>query len=198
MNKAEFLSALQAHLVGLPEEEWRERVDFYREMIEDRMEDGLAEEEAVAAVGDLEQIAEQILAETPLMKLAKQRIKPKRRMKAWEIVLLVLGFPVWGALLIAAVAVLLALYSALWAVLISLWAVFASVLASGVAVFAAGVGLLWLNAFAGLSMLGAGLIFMGLSVFFFFGCRLAVKGTLLLTRGMGLGLKRCFMRKEAA
>ena len=197
MNKQEFLSALQERLAGLPGEDLQERLSFYSEMIDDRMEDGLSEEDAVSAVGGLEEIVAQIVAETPLMNLAKERIKPKRRMNAWEIVLLAVGSPIWLSLLIAAVAVILSLYISLWAVLISLWASFAAVLVSGVAVFAAGAGVIWLNAFAGLSMLGAGLVCMGLSVFWFFGCKAATEGTILLTRKLGLGLKRCFMRKEA-
>ena len=56
MNKQEFLSRLRKQLRGLEDRE--ERVTFYSEMIDDRMEDGLSEEEAVAAVGSLENFAE--------------------------------------------------------------------------------------------------------------------------------------------
>ena len=69
-------------------------------MIADRMEDGLSEEDAVASVGSVEEIAAQIIADTPLSKLAKAYIKPKRRLTAWEIVLLALGFPIWFSLLV--------------------------------------------------------------------------------------------------
>ena len=52
MNKTEFLVRLQQGLTGLPQEDIDERLNFYNEMISDRMEDGLGEEEAVACVGD--------------------------------------------------------------------------------------------------------------------------------------------------
>ena len=47
MNKEEFLSELRTKLSGLPQEDIEERISFYSEMIDDRMEDGISEEEAV-------------------------------------------------------------------------------------------------------------------------------------------------------
>ena len=71
MDKAAFLSQLEKGLAGLPREDLEERLSFYREMIEDRMEDGLSEAEAVEAVGPVEAVISQIIAETPLTKLVK-------------------------------------------------------------------------------------------------------------------------------
>ena len=45
MNKQEFLTRLRLGLAGLPQEEIAERVSFYHEMIDDRVEDGLTEED---------------------------------------------------------------------------------------------------------------------------------------------------------
>lgn len=47
MNKQEFLVKLRKGLSGLPKEDIEERLTFYSEMIDDRMEEGLSEEEAV-------------------------------------------------------------------------------------------------------------------------------------------------------
>ena len=95
-------------------------------MLDDQMEEGLSEEEAVAAVGPVDEIVRQIIADTPLAKLAKERMRPRRQLKAWEIVLLVLGSPLWLSLGLAAIAVIFAFYVVLWSVSVSLWAVFAS------------------------------------------------------------------------
>lgn len=54
MKKQEFLDALQAGLTGSGDAE--EVLDFYREMIEDRMEDGMEEEAAVEQLGSVEDI----------------------------------------------------------------------------------------------------------------------------------------------
>lgn len=52
MQKTEFLDRLRAALADLPAEELEKTLGYYAEMIEDRMEDGMDEEAAVAAMGD--------------------------------------------------------------------------------------------------------------------------------------------------
>ena len=78
MHKQEFLDRLQAGLAGLPQADIEERLNFYHEMIADAMEEGLTEEEAVASVGSVGQIVNQIVAEIPLGRLAKEKMKSKR------------------------------------------------------------------------------------------------------------------------
>ena len=119
MTKNEFLGALRLRLSGLSESDIEEHISFYSEMIEDRIEDGASEEDAVCGIGSVEDIAAQIIADIPLTKIAKERIKPKRRLRAWEIVLLAVGSPIWLSLGIAAAAVILALYVVIWALIIS-------------------------------------------------------------------------------
>ena len=51
MTKLKFLLLLNERLSHLPSKEVEERLAFYSEMIEDRMEEGLSEEEAVSEVG---------------------------------------------------------------------------------------------------------------------------------------------------
>ena len=197
MNKAEFLDLLRKRLAGLPEGDIEERLAFYGEMIEDRMEEGQSEADAVAAMGDAEEIAAQIIAETPFVRLAKERIKPKRRLNTWEIVLLAVGSPIWLSLAVAALAVVLSLYVALWSVVVSLWAAFGSFIAGAAGGVAVGcVYIVTGNALAGLVMIGAGLVLAGLAILFFFGCKAATKGAALLAKGMALGAKRCLLRRR--
>lgn len=197
MTKQEFITALRARLSGLPRQEVEERLAFYSEMIDDRMEEGISEAEAVADVGSVDAIAEQILSDIPLSRIAKERIKPQRSIKTWEIVLLVLGSPIWLSLAIAALAVILSLYVVLWSVVVSLWAVFASLAACAFGGTFAGLALLfWGKGFTGLALLGMGLVCLGLAIFFFFGCKEATKGIVVLTQRIALGIKRSLVRKE--
>ena len=106
MNKQEFITKLKAMLSDLPENEITERIDFYSEMIDDRIEDGLTEEDAVADLGSIEDIRAQIVKDTPITKIIKEKIKPKKRLRAWEIVLIVIGSPLWLPLLVVEFAVL--------------------------------------------------------------------------------------------
>ena len=198
MTKYEFIGALREKLRGLPEQEIGDRLNFYGEMIEDLMEEGLSEEEAVGDIGSVEDIAAQIIAETPLVKIVKDKIKPKRRIRAWEIVLIAVGFPVWLPLLIAAVAVILSLYVVVWSVMISLWAIFAAVALSAVACVALGVCLIVVGrVYNGLALLGVGIFCAGLSIFIFLGCKAATKGIVLLTKKIAIGIKNSFLKKEA-
>ena len=197
MTKQDFINALQVKLIGLPKQDTEERLAFYSEMIDDRMEDGLSEEDAVAAIGSIDDVKAQIIADIPISKIAKERMKPKRRLKAWEIVLLALGSPIWLSLAIAAFAVLLALYVVLWSLVVSIWSVFVSLVASSFACIAGGVVLIIFgNTFIGLAAIGAGIVCAGLSIFLFFACKAATKGVILLTKAITLGIKKCFVKKE--
>ena len=199
MTKREFLAQLRQGLNGLPQEDVEERLNFYGEMIDDRVEEGVSEEEAVAAAGSVPEIVQQTVADIPLAKLAKEKVKPQRKLKAWEIVLLVLGSPIWLSLLIATAAVVLSLYVVLWSVIVSLWSIFASLTAcafGGVTVgivFACGA-----QPLTGIAILGGGLVCAGLSIGMFCGCRAATRGILLLTKKLALGIKRCFLKKGDA
>lgn len=65
MNKQEFLASIKAGLSDLPEEDIQRTVDFYGEIIDDCMEDGMAEEDSVAALGPVEEIISYIRADSP-------------------------------------------------------------------------------------------------------------------------------------
>ena len=199
MSKQEFLAWLRKGLSGLPQNDIEERLAFYSEMIEDQMEDGVSEEEAVSAIGSVDEIVAQVVAETPLMKIAKERIKSKRRLSTGEIVLLTLGSPIWLSLGIAAFAVILSLYISLWAVIISLWSVFASFVGCSIGgVLACVIFAVGDNGVSGLAMLAAGIVCAGLAIFVFYGCKAATKGTLILTNKKLIWIKNCFKGKEVA
>jgi uncharacterized membrane protein len=199
MTKHEFITQLRVKLSGLPEREVEERLDFYAEMIDDCIEDGRTEEEAVAQIGSVDEVASQIVADIPLLAIAKKKIKPARRLKTWEIVLLCVGSPVWVPLLIAAPAVAFALYVSLWAVIVSLWAAFGSLVGGAFAGIASGLALsMGANVPAGLALIGAGVVCAGLSIFVFFGCKAATRGVVVLAGKTVLTIKRLFIKKEGA
>lgn len=199
MRKQEFLAQLRKGLSGLPQDEIEERLTFYSEMIEDQVEEGFSEEEAISAVGSVDEIVAQVVAETPLAKIAKERMKSKRRINAGEIVLLALGSPIWISLGIAAFAVILSLYISLWAVIISLWAVFASLAVCSISgVLACVIFTVGGNGTSGIAMLAVGFVCAGLSIFMFYGCKAVTEGILMLTKKMAKWIKNCLIKKEEA
>jgi uncharacterized membrane protein len=199
MNKQEFLSKLGNALAGLPKDEIEDRLTFYSEIIDDLVEDGLSEEEAVKSIGTVDEIIVQIVKDIPLSKLVKEKIKPNKKLKAWEIVLLALGSPIWFSLLIALLAGLFSLYISLWAIIVSLWAVFVSFAASSLAGIATGIGFITRGPLSsGLFTIGAALVLAGLSILLFFGCKMATKAVALFTGKLLACVKRLFIKKEEA
>ena len=197
MTKQVFLDELQARLSGLPQQDVEERLGFYGEMIDDRMEEGVPEDAAVAELGSVEEVVEQILDGYPLSKLVKERVKPGRGLRAWEIALLILGAPLWLPLLIAAFAVLLSIYLVIWSVGFSLWAVcgsaaLSSISAVVIAVMYAAQGRLP----AGGVMLGAGLFAAGCFIRTLFGSIAATRGIVTKKKKLFSGFKSRLIGKE--
>lgn len=196
MSKHEFLAQLEKGLYGLPQADIDERLSFYSEMIDDRMEEGLSEEEAVAGIGSVDEVIAGIVADIPLSKLVKERILPKQ-IDAGLIVLLVLGFPVWLPLLIAGFAVVFSLYVSLWAVLVALWAVAVAVAVCAPAGLVLSIIFFCLGeSFMGLAMLGGGIACAGLAILLTIGCVYATKGGALLGKKVVQWTKRAFIKKE--
>ncbi len=199
MSKQEFLTQLRKGLTGLPLDDIEEALTFYSEMIEDQMEEGISEEEAVLAIGSVDEIAAQVVAEIPLAKIAKERIKSKRRLSAGEIVLLALGSPIWLSLCIAVFAIIISLYISLCIVIISLWVIFASLAVCSIGgVLSCVISIVAGNSAVGVAILAAGIVCAGLCIFMVYVCKAVTKGALILTKKMAIFTKNCFIKKEEA
>ncbi len=204
MTKIEFLHELDQKLLGLAENEIEERLNFYSEMIEDRMEEGLTEEEAVAAVGDIDEIAKSIMVEfaqssSEDAEEPKEKEKTAKRLKGWEIALLILGIPVWLPLIGAAFVVSISLYVSMWAVMIALWACFAALAVVCPSLLALGaLQIVRAEAITGIALIGASLACAGLTVFAFCGCLALSKLIVKFTVRFFKRIKRAFTKKEVA
>ncbi|MBR3145084.1 MAG: DUF1700 domain-containing protein [Clostridia bacterium] len=197
MNKTEFLSRLKSALTGLPEEDIAERIEFYSEIIDDRIEEGMSEEEAISKIGTIDEVKAQILSDIPFPKIIKDRIKPKRKLSAIEIVLIILGFPVWFPVIVSLITVALSLYIVVLSLIISLWAVFLSLIITTVAGIIIGVFYCAQKDFIrGVMLIGASLSIAGVSIFVYYGCLAATKGIIKLTKKAGIAIKSLFVGKE--
>ena len=197
MTKEAFLRRLEKNLSGIPKEDIKRSLDYYSEMIDDRIEDGMTEEEAVYAVGEAEEAAKRIIYDIPLAKLVKNRVEPGRRMRAWEIVLLILGAPLWIALLATLVSAAVSLLAALYSIVISLYAVVLSLGVSGFGgILIAFLYLVKANSLGALFIFAVALVCVGLATLFFFASNIVTKWILLLTKKMLLGVKKLFISKE--
>ena len=74
MTKAKFLKELSKLLKDLPKDEVKERLNFYSEMIDDRIEDGLSEEEAIKSIGSTLLLPLLLLIFSPLLAITNPEI----------------------------------------------------------------------------------------------------------------------------
>jgi len=167
MNKVEFVGCLEEKLKAFPKTDIDKSLCYYTEMIDDRIEDGMSEQDAVAALGNIDGIVDEIKMDSPLSSLMKVRLKPKNRLKVWEIILLILGFPLWFPLLVAFFAVILAVYAAAWAIIISFYSAAAALTLGGIAGCISSGFLFIRNVLAGLFILGCSISCIGLGILAF-------------------------------
>lgn len=199
MNKAEFLEALAKSLQGLPEDEVEKSLDFYREAMDDRIEEGMTEEEAAAALGPIDDIAREIFLEQSLTVILKSKNKNRRKLRGWEFALLLLGSPLWLPLLLALCLLTFSVYAVIWVLIITLWAADFT-LALG---FPAGVieGVMRCSSGsvpAGLFLLGSGLVCGGLAVLWFLGTKNLSRRLIRLTVLFGRWIKGLCIGRETA
>ena len=170
MNRAEFMNALNGALNGLPQAEIDKAREYYDELFSDGLEAGRTEEDICAGLDHPEVIAGRIRGELGLQYEAQsgpqQPQQPQKKTKlALIIVLAVFAIPIGAPILIAVAATLFAL-------LVALTSVIFAVVVSMIAVGAAGIGLFVISLYtlfsggflAGLALLGASLICIGISI----------------------------------
>jgi uncharacterized membrane protein len=195
MNKEQFLNTLREKLSSLSAEDLAERLAFYREAIDDRLEDGLTEQEAVEQLGAVDEITVRIIGDIPSAVTAKE----KHRVNPWVVVLLVLGSPLWISLLLTAFSVVISVYATVWSGVITLWLVDVSIVSIAVASLAGSILLFVKGNIAGGFAAVACLLFCaGLSILGFYGCLYTTKGTAWLTGKSFLWIVGLFKRKERA
>ena len=194
MNREEFLSQLRQSLRGLPKEDIEDRINFYNESISDRMEEGKSEEEAIADIGSVDSVVKDIAQKTPMKTLVKEKMRPKRSLRGWEILVLVLGFPLWFPLLITFFVLVMVGIMLIWIGVIVSFTVELALSAS----FFAGTAAFTASLLAGepsVLYIGIALTSLGAAIFLAFGCSGIVKATAKLSKAIILGIKSWFIRK---
>lgn len=195
MNKNEFLIELRRLLGKLPSYEVEQSIAFYVEIIDDRVEDGMDEQAAVAALGPVQNIAAQIVAETPV--IPKAIAKANTGSRTLNVVLLAVFSPIWVPIALALACAAFAVYASIWAVIISLWATVACL------ALCAPLGIIaffWFMAtgfpLSGIWALGCGLATAGIGLFSWLGMTVISKGLVQLTRSFAHWIKSLFVRKN--
>ena len=121
MSKKDFLKELKRALSPLPAKEKKERLSFYSEIIDDKIEEGASENIAVAEAGSAAEIAAKILSESK--NAAGEGTHKKLQKSTAEKIVMIVGAPLWIPIAICCAAVVFSGYLVAYALLLALWAI---------------------------------------------------------------------------
>ena len=189
MNKAQFLDMIRLHLrqYGIDAES---SLEYYSELIDDYMEDGCTEEEAVAKMGTIEEIIAQITERQSSEEQSQNAEKSKQTgdkdkftLKWWHKLIIILTSPIWLSLVLSLAVVAfglgitaLTLYIVAWAVIASLYAAVLSLSISVIAGIIISIAMFaGSNGIQALLMIGCTLMLAGLAVFGLIGMNAVTK-----------------------
>ena len=191
MTKKEFCDGLRQALHGLPQREIEQTLHYYTEIIADRMEEGMTEEQAVSKMEPMHVIARRVVADFRGSAAPRTRAK----LSGLMIALLILGFPLWFPLLMTGFGLMVVALTLAWVLVLVFWVVCLGLFSGGMAAI---LGLLIGNIHTGLPWLGQiglGMAAMGLSVFLFYGAKAAIPMAMGATVRLVSSVKKGFVRR---
>ena len=178
MNKEQYISQLKGRMEAAGITNVDERIEFYDEMLSDRIDSGMEEEAAVSSMEDIEDIIENARLEKPVTALVAEKViksheeaKKKGNGALW-IVLAIIGFPIWLPIACVLFSLLLVIYIVLWSMVFTIFMILFAFAIAAVACFASFIAMFFgIVPFPmGLSAFGAALFFGGITVLLFKPC----------------------------
>ena len=190
MTRKEFMEGLERAMAGLPKKEIDETLRYYSEMLLDRMEEGMTEEQAVAGMEPMHVIAARVKAEV------RENAPPGAKASGLMKLLVVLGFPVWFPLLALLMGLMVAALVLGWALVLLLWALCLALFSGGMAAIIGQLSSAYQSGLPAIGQIGLGMAAMGLSVFLFYGARAAVPLASRAMAGLVSKIKRGFSGRD--
>lgn len=155
MTEKEYLKQLKGHLSGVKREDRDALCGYYREMIEDRMESGKSEEDAVGELESPATVAARARAEYG-MPASSPATDQKR--SGLTIALMILGSPLWLALACVALGLSIGAIGLALGLAVAIVAACLGLCIGGPVTFVSGLFLLTENVPVGLINMGIGLV----------------------------------------
>ena len=112
MNKAEFLKSLDSDLMKMNAAEKKKYIIYYDVIISDYVDIGMTEVEAVNKIGSPAKIAKELIEDHDSVKLNL----PTTGSRLLNITLTIIGFPLWGSVLLGIALFVLSIYITIWCV----------------------------------------------------------------------------------
>ena len=128
MNKTQFCALLENKLKPyLSPKEMYKTLNFFEEMIDDRIDEGLSEEEAVSQLGDINIIVDQILDEHNIGKKQTKlvwRFVPRKNPTELGFIITVLLLPVWITIFALGASLFIVILSIIFSIVLTIIAIF--------------------------------------------------------------------------
>ena len=128
MNKTQFCALLGNKLKPyLSPKEIYKTLNFFEEMIDDRIDEGLSEEEAVSQLGDIDIIVDQILDEHNIGKKQTKlvwRFVPQKIPTELGFIITVLLLPVWITIFALGASLFIVILSIIFSIVLTIIAIF--------------------------------------------------------------------------
>lgn len=160
MNKVEFLNELTLCLHEMKDTEKNKFIVYYDEMISDYMENGMTEETAVNKIGIPKKIAEELINNNDNVKIDL----PSSGNKVLNLVLTIIGFPLWGSVLLSVILLVFSIYVMIWCVPFATAAGSVGFLASSILGIIGSPFVMAKNISVGMIQLGTGIAAIGISL----------------------------------
>ena len=128
MNKTQFCALLENKLKPyLSPKEMYKTLNFFEEMINDRIDEGLSEEEAVSQLGDINIIVDQILDEHNIGKKQTKlvwRFVPRKIPTELGFIITILLLPVWITIFALGASLFIVILSIIFSIVLTIIAIF--------------------------------------------------------------------------
>lgn len=128
MNKTQFCALLENKLKPyLSPKEMYKTLNFFEEMIDDRIDEGLSEEEAVSQLGNIDIIVDQILDEHNIGKKQTKlvwRFVPRKIPTELGFIITVLLLPVWITIFALGASLFIVILSIIFSIVLTIIAIF--------------------------------------------------------------------------
>lgn len=128
MNKIQFCALLENKLKPyLSPKEMYKTLSFFEEMIDDRIDEGLSEEEAVSQLGDIDIIVDQILDEHNIGKKQTKlvwRFVPRKIPTELGFIITILLLPVWITIFALGASLFIVILSIIFSIVLTIIAIF--------------------------------------------------------------------------
>lgn len=191
MNKAEFLNELSFCLQNMNNSEKNKFIIFYDEMLSDYVENGMTEEDAVDKIGDPKKIAEELLADYGSVKINL----PFTGIRGLNYILTIIGFPLWGSVLLAFVLMVFSVYVIIWCVPFTTGALSIGFFTTSIIGIVGSPFVMLKNASMGIMQLGTGIASIGISLLLGLATLDLSKRLIIITKNLNAKLAALFKKK---